>query len=68
MDVYNTGCIKKRNLGISQEIDIVLRTKVFRCMPGKFKMAQLSKLLHTRVRKAKCMHLFNSTITVAYIR
>ena len=24
------GCIKKRNLGISQEIDIVLKTKDFR--------------------------------------
>jgi hypothetical protein len=29
----STGCIKKkRNLGISQEIDIVLRTKDFRCL------------------------------------
>jgi exonuclease III len=35
-----TGCIKKCNLGISQEIDIVLKTKYFR---------RLSKLLHTRV-------------------
>ena len=45
---------KKRNLGISQEIDIVLRTK-------EFKIEQLSKLLHTRVHKAKFMHLFNDT-------
>jgi hypothetical protein len=43
---------KKRNLGISQEIDIVLK--------WEFKIAQLSKLLHTRVHKAKFMHLFNA--------
>jgi hypothetical protein len=30
LDYFNTGCMKKRNLGISQEIDIVLRTKDFR--------------------------------------
>ena len=46
---------KKRNLGISQEIDIVLKTKDFR--RREFKIAQLSKLLHTRVHKAKFMHL-----------
>jgi hypothetical protein len=57
-----TGCIKKRNLGTSQEIDIVLRTKYLGAW--EFKIAQLSKLLHTRVRKAKFMHLFNSTTTV----
>jgi hypothetical protein len=28
----STGCIKKSNLGISQEIDIVLRTKDFSCL------------------------------------
>jgi hypothetical protein len=50
---------KKRNLGISQEIDIVLKTKDFRRLPG-IKIAQLSKLLHTRVHKAKFMHLFNA--------
>jgi hypothetical protein len=49
---------KKRNLGISQEIDIVLKTKDFRRLG--FKIAQLSKLLHTRVHKAKFMHLFNA--------
>jgi hypothetical protein len=27
---------------------------------GEFKVAQLSKLLHTRVHKAKFMHLFNA--------
>jgi hypothetical protein len=48
---------KKRNLGISQEIDIVLKTKDF---AWEFKIAQLSKLLHTRVHKAKFMHLFNA--------
>ena len=48
---------KKRNLGISQEIDIVLKTKDF--SPWEFKIAQLSKLLHTRVHKEKFMHLFN---------
>ena len=31
-DPVRTGCIKKRNPGISQEIDIVLRTKDFRCL------------------------------------
>jgi hypothetical protein len=49
---------KKRNLGISQEIDIVLKTKDFSAW--EFKIAQLSKLLHTRVHKAKFMHLFNA--------
>jgi hypothetical protein len=49
---------KKRNLGISQEIDIVLKTKDFR--RWEFEIAQLSKLLHTRVHKAKFMHLFNA--------
>jgi hypothetical protein len=39
-----TGCIKKRNLGTSQEIDIVLRTKYLGAW--EFKIAQLSKLLH----------------------
>jgi hypothetical protein len=48
---------KKRNLGISQEIDIVLKTKDFRGA-WEFKIAQLSKLLHTRVNKAKFMYLF----------
>ena len=58
-----TRCIKKkRNLGIFQEIDIVLRTKDLGAW--EFKIAQLSKLLHTRVHKAKFMHLFNSTTTV----
>jgi hypothetical protein len=32
LDYFNTGCIKKRNIGISQEIDIVLRKKDFRCL------------------------------------
>jgi hypothetical protein len=49
---------KKRNLGISQEIDIVLKTKDLGAW--EFKIAQLSKLLHTRVHKAKFMHLFNA--------
>jgi hypothetical protein len=43
------------SLGISQEIGIVLKTKDFRRLG-----AQLSKLLHTRVHKAKFMHLFNA--------
>jgi hypothetical protein len=30
-----------------------------KCTAGWFKIAQLSKLLHTRVHKAKFMHLFN---------
>jgi hypothetical protein len=29
-EIYSTGCIKKSNLGIYQEIDIVLKTKDFR--------------------------------------
>jgi hypothetical protein len=49
---------KKRTLGISQEIDIVLKTKILGAW--EFKIAQLSKLLHTRVHKAKFMHLFNA--------
>jgi hypothetical protein len=36
-----------------------LETKDFSCW--EFKIAQLSKLLHTRVHKAKFMHLFNDT-------
>ena len=50
---------KNRNLGISQEIDIVLKTKKI-LGAWEFKIAQLSKLLHTRVHKAKFMHLFNA--------
>jgi hypothetical protein len=53
---------KNRNLGISQEIDIVLKTKDFRRLGivKHWELAQLSKLLHTRVHKAKFMHLFNA--------
>jgi hypothetical protein len=49
---------KNRNLGISQNIDIVLRQKILGAW--EFKIAQLSKLLHTRVHKAKFMHLCNA--------
>jgi hypothetical protein len=49
---------RKRNLGISQEIDIVLKWQKI-LGAWDFKIAQLSKLLHTRVNKAKFMHLFN---------
>jgi hypothetical protein len=49
---------KKRNREISQETDTVLKTKDFRCL--EFKIAQLSKFLHTPVHKAKFMHLFNA--------
>jgi hypothetical protein len=38
---------------------LVLRTKIFGAW--EFKIAQLSKLLHTRVHKAKFMHLVNDT-------
>jgi adenine-specific DNA methylase len=60
-DLKYTGCIKKNaTFGISQEIDNVGQ-KILGAW--EFKIAQLSKLLHTRVHKAKFMHLFNSRTT-----
>jgi hypothetical protein len=49
---------KNATSGISQEIDIVLKTKDFRRLG--IENSTLSKLLHTRVHKAKFMHLFNA--------
>jgi hypothetical protein len=54
-----TGCIKKNATSeFPKKSTLFERQKILGAW--EFKIAQLSKLLHTRVHKAKFMHLFNA--------